>query len=208
MSRTYITFAAAFILSITVSGRALAQAWDTPTFLPPRLTEEIGAGLIDPEGADWGLVGFWRQPGPVGFGVRAGFVTGGDATFLVGTEFFAPVFPITDREPLAMLWTAGLGGAFGDHTEIRIPVGVTAGVLVPMGAGLALQPYAHPRAALDLHIVDDETTAKFRASLDLGADLVVGSQLRLRFAGTFFEREAWGISASWTGLRPVDVVGR
>lgn len=208
MSRTFIpSVGLAIVLVLGRAGPGAAQAWDNPSFQPPRVSHELGAAFVTPDDHDLGVVAFWRQPGSVGFGVRGGYVSGRDDAWLVGTEIFGALYPITANEPLAMMWTLGVGGAFGDRTEVSIPVGLSAGLLIPLGPGLSIEPYAHPRAALDL-LIDDDTESEFRVSLDLGADIALGDMLRLRVAGTFMDRPAWGIGLAWTGLRPVDVLGR
>jgi hypothetical protein len=184
---------------------ASAQAWDVPSFLGPQPVDEIGAAFINPEHSDWGLVGFWRQTGGLGLGVRAGFVDLGNvSSILVGADFFGQLLTPRAGSPLALAWTAGAGGTFmEDVTTVRIPLGLSGGLSLALGSGLTIQPYVHPRLGLDLLIVDDETETDTSVSVDVGADIGLGQSVRLRVAGSFVDTPAWGIGLSWLGGRGV-----
>lgn len=205
----YLSLPAMAILALAaLPVRAEAQGWDEPSFAPPRPAGEIGGAYIAPDHADWGITAYWRQPGSINLGVRAGYLTDGDNSVIsVGSEVLLPV-NLGGALPVDVAWVGGLGAGFSDgFTALRIPVGVSIGSAVPLGSGMELYPYVHPRLGVDFGITDDEFDSELNFLVDVGADLKVGDNLTVRIGRTLADGAAWGIGLSWVHLRPVSVRG-
>ena len=203
-----LTASAALLLCLP--GAAAAQAWDTPSFLAPAGGDDIGAYYVQPEGADWGVMGIWRQRGNLNLGARVGVVQpsfgGADLVWLVGGESWGTLVSAGAGLPVDAAWTLGFGASFGNGlTYARIPLGVTIGRWVDLG-GVAIQPYAHPRVGIDIFAPDEgdaETELAYLA--DVGIDVALGAALTVRAGISLGDGEAVGIGVAYRMLRPVEV---
>lgn len=201
-----LTASAALLLGLP--GATAAQAWDTPSFLAPAAGDDIGAYYVQPEGSDWGVVGIWRQRGNLNLGARVGVVqpSFGDLVWLVGGESWGTLLTAGAALPVDAAWTLGFGASFlNGLTYARIPVGVSIGRRLAVG-GVAVQPYAHPRVAVDIFAPDAgdaETELAYLA--DIGIDVALGTALTVRAGVSFGDREVVGIGVAYRMQRPVEV---
>lgn len=194
-----------------------AQAWDAPSFLAPRSLKEIGLSLIVPDDVDWGLVGYFRQPraieNTVNLSFRAGYLDlennddrDGGSAGLAGLDAYGLVMSTSEGDRADLAWSVGLGGTFGDDvSELRVPIGVTAGLGFSVASGLTLYPYVYPRVGIDLDLEGSDTDAETGLSIDIGTDIGLGRHILLRLAGTVINESAWGIGVAWVrgGTEPV-----
>lgn len=196
-------------LFLLLPAAARAQSWEIPAFFSPRLHDDIGAYLFDPEGGDLGLMGIWRQSGGINLGVRAGFGgVSGDRTVLVGAELYGMLVEPNAESVVAAAWLVGAGATFDGSTRLRIPAGVSLGARLDAG-GLAVTPYAYPRVSFDLVSYDvpdgEETDGEFNIDVDLGAELELGSSWLLRAAVTIGDGEAFGFGLAYRIPRGIAV---
>lgn len=200
----YVSSALTAVLLLAGAAPAAAQAWDVPSFFPPRPGEDVGLYLIDPSGSgDLGFAAIWRQEGNLNLGVRGG-LAGGDH-FSLGAEFHGPLDILGPGSPVLVSWILGLGATFNDVTMLRVPLGASVGLDINAGR-LQLMPYIHPRLAFDLFAFDvggeEETETEFNFEIDAGADLSLGPRFVLRVGATFGESEALGVGIAYrTGRR-------
>lgn len=190
MNAKTVMIAAATLL---VASGAQAQAWDAPSFLPPRPGDDIGVYLTQPDGSEFGLQGIWRQGGNLNLGVRIGYVDF-DVTdvFIAGAETWGPLMSAGADFPVDVSWTLGLGAAFGDFTVLSVPLGLTVGralVLSPV----TLQVYAHPRLALLASSAGNNTDTELDGFFDLGADIHLNEAWKVRLGFTLGGTDAFGI---------------
>lgn len=173
------------VLVFAMAAPAAAQNWETPTFFSPRPHDDIGVYLTKPESGDWGVQGIWRQSAGINLGVRGGI--GGhsdDRSILIGAELFGPI-SLEGTERLWLAWVTGIGASFNGVTQLRVPLGVSAGFSIGVEDGAVITPYVHPRAALDIATFetadgDDETDTDFDVDVDLGADLELAGRWIIR----------------------------
>ncbi len=190
---------------------ARAQSWEAPTFFAPRLSDDLGLYLYDPEGGDLGVMGMWRQTGRVNLGVRAGFGgVSGDRLLLVGAEVYGMIVEPDAERPLAVAWLVGAGATTDGRTVLRIPAGVSAGARIPAG-DMVFTPYVHPRISLDYITVDtggdggSASDTQFHLDADLGAELEIGAMWLLRAAFTIGDRQAFGLGLAYRIPRQIAV---
>lgn len=188
-----------------------AQAWDAPSFLSPRPGDDLGFYYVQPDRADWGLAGIWRQSGSIDLGLRAAIfkqkdVPGadGDIAFGVGSEFFGTLLRAGADFPLDVTWALGAGATFGDVTHFRIPAGVSVGRTLG-GPGIVIQPYVHPRVALDGFASDGNSETDFILLSDVGVDVGLTPSLKVRLGVTFGDDDALGLGAAFRMERGVEV---
>lgn len=204
--------AIALTLIGAVTGPVAAQAWDNPTFFAPRAHDDIGVYLVNPEFGDLGFAAIWRQSGNINLGVRGGM--GGDSdnrVWLLGAELYGPLQLATGM-PLLIAWNTGVGASFGDgFTAMRIPLGVSVGLDLPLGgAGVSILPYVHPRAVFDLVAVElangeEETDSEFDFDVDLGADVGIGERWILRGGVSLVNTTTFGFGIAYRIPRPISV---
>jgi hypothetical protein len=194
--------AALAALLLLGAGPAAAQSWDTPSFMSPRPADDIGVYSFRPDGGAWGFGAMWRQSGNVNLGVRAAIAgQEGARAVLVGAELSAPVrFPgALPGAPLAIAWTAGIGASMNGVTALSVPVGLTAGVTLPV-AGAIVVPYVHPRLAFGLlaeTIAGEEVTeTEFTVPVDVGADVQLGESIVLRIGFTLADVNTVGAAVA------------
>lgn len=201
------------VLCCVMSTPALAQAWNYPSFHHPHImAREFNFGVATAgRFAGTSLVFQWREGIAVGseFNVDVGIADPGSelsTRLLLGGGYAHRLMHAATGDPLDMLLTAGLYGAFGDGANLyRIPVGVTLGYRFDLEGDFAITPYTHPRVSIDMFDGDSEIGINF----DLGADFELSRQLSLRvsaiFGGGVFRgnSDGFGLSVAYKpgGLR-------
>lgn len=200
------TFVAAAALTLMGASGATAQVfWDAPSFMPPRPGEDIGVYLTDGDGTNFGVQGIWRQRGNLNLGVRGGFIDAETGSlFGVGAETWGGIVSAGPEFPVDANWTLGAGAVFGDGTLLTIPAGVTVGrtfVTTP----LTFQVYGHPRVALAIGSNNDNTETELEGLLDLGGDIHLGPDWKIRLGVTIGGYDALGIGAAYRFGRGVAV---
>lgn len=116
---------------------------------------------------------------------------------VVGFDAYGMLMSTSEGDRVDLAWSTGLGGTFGDHvTEVRVPIGITAGVGLTLAEGLTLYPYVYPRIGIDIDL-EGETEGDTGLTIDLGTDIGLGEHILLRLAGSVLDRPAWGIGLAW-----------
>jgi hypothetical protein len=176
------------------------QGWDVPSFLPPRPGDDLGVYVTNQ--GQWGIQGIWRSSG---LGVRGGYVsTGGSGALLIGAETFGRFIGTEGTFPVDVAFTLGGGATFASFTLIRVAAGASLGAVWPFG-GLTVQPYVHPRLALDLLARGDDLATRFPLLVDVGADLAMGEGLKIRIGASLTEDTAFGVGVAFQMARGVAV---
>lgn len=183
------------------AGQLQAQAWDVPSFLPPRPGDDIGIYISDV--GDFGLQGIWRQQGNLNLGLRIGYIdVGRDGAVVAAAESWG-LFMTADQElPVDVAWTLGAGAAFNGGTFLEIPVGLTIGRVIQADA-LTLQVYAHPRVALvfEPDAPEGREETDLEGLFDLGVDAVLNENLKLRLGATLGGTDAVGVGVAYRWTR-------
>ncbi|HUG40020.1 MAG TPA: hypothetical protein VMM12_06035 [Longimicrobiales bacterium] len=200
-AKTVLMVAAA----LGVASGASAQVWDAPSFLPPRPGEDVGVYVTWPDGANFGIQGIWRQHGNLNLGVRVGYLDRAiDGAFLVGAETWGGLVDAGRDFPVDVSWTLGAGATFGDFTVFSIPVGVSIGRALVLSP-LTFQLYGHPRLAVVVASAGNNTTTDLEGLIDLGADLHLNPDWKLRLGVTLGETDALGLGLAYRFGRGVAV---
>ena len=219
------TLTTAFLTVAALLGPAAAdagaQAWNYPSFQPPRIIDREYNFAVADGGAHTGtsFVFQWREgmtPGnqlSLDVGLADPDFTGNK--LLVGGQFAHQILLSSAQVPFDLLFTAGVNGAFGNGSLLRIPFGVSIGRRFPLEGGLAITPYVHPRLAVDVCSGCDRNGGNSTVGLDfdLGADFQFSPQFSLRFSALvsgsdYFSDnsgDAFGLSLAW---RPPGLVRR
>ena len=221
--RRRIALTAAVPLAVALVGPAAAsagaQAWNYPSFQPPRTVDREYNFALAYGGDDTGtsFLFQWREGMTLGnqlsldVGLADPDFTGNK--FFVGGQFARQLVLLNAQVPFDLLFTAGANGAFGSGSLVRIPVGVSVGRTFPLEGGLAITPYVHPRVAVDVCSSCDRDRSSVGLDFDLGVDFRFSPQFSLRFSALFsgsdyfFEDsgDAFGLSLAW---RPPGLVRR
>jgi hypothetical protein len=197
MMRSISFLVAVLVGACVVPSIAAAQTWDTPSFLSPLPNDDIGVYAARPDGGDWGFHAIWRQSGNVNLGARVGIVgPDGSRLVTVGGELSQQLPLFAPETGFLVSWTAGIGASFNGVTQLRVPVGVTAGLMLGQVGGVLVTPYVHPRVAFDLFAIDtpqgEETQTEFNFPVDIGADLNIGDGFVVRIGATLDDRTIFG----------------
>ena len=188
---------AILVLLAAGAGVVSAQETGTPVFKAPYRAfnaHEFGANLSFPEGADFGLEGFYTYGyNRFDIGLRGGIVTfdgplGEDETSVVlGASFRARVVEATQSFPLDGALTLGAGAIFGEGDDVvLIPVGISLGRRLQLeGSRVSFVPYVHPVLVPRLGGGDDEVDF----ALGLGVDVRFSEALDLRVSAGIGEVE-------------------
>lgn len=206
--------AAAGVLALLVAtaAGAGAQAWNYPSFQPPRVTpREYNFGIADGGDAGTSFLFQWREGVSardqlsLDVGLADPNCNSCDNMFLIGGQFGHQLTTANAQMPFDMLFTAGVNGAFGNGISlIRVPVGVSIGHRFPLEGGMAITPYAHPRLSFDF-CGDCADNSHVDLGFDVGANFDFSSQFALRVSAlfnggdyAFGNDNAFGISLAWT----------
>jgi len=207
--KTALRAAALLVVALgPAAATAGAQAWNYPAFQQPRVTpREYNFAVADAGDAGTTFVFQWRE----GVSLRdqlsldVGLASGDafDTQFLVGGQYAHQLATASAQVPFDFLFTAGVNGAFGDFSLLRIPVGVSLGRRFPLEGGLAITPYIHPRVALAI-CNDCVDNSNVNVEFDLGANFDFTPQFAMRFSLLFTGSDyvsddtAFGLSLAWT----------
>ena len=119
----------------------------------------------------------------------------------------------TREQPLDLLLTAGAGVSLASgRTGIRLPIGVSMGHTFELEDNMAVTPFVHPRASIDLC---SSCSARGRSQTDVSLNFDVGAsfdfnrrlsaRVAVLFSGTdqFGAGDAFSVGFTWTpdGLR-------
>lgn len=150
-----------FTIALLVSASALsaarvdAQAYNYPSLQTPQAsTRDYTAALVG--GAGTTLLFQWREGMQQGlhWQLDAGIADPKgptDPLAFVGGGFGKELLRATADQPLDLLLTGGVGATFGgNNTLFRVPVGVSVGHRFALENDMAITPYVHPRASLDV----------------------------------------------------------
>ena len=190
---------------------ASAQAWHYPTLQLPEISTRDFTVLVA-GGGDYGtdVVGQWREgfsPDAM-FNLDVGLATPGSTTlFLAGAGVGYRFLTANAETPVDILGTAGIYGAFGSGSELRIPFGVVAGHRFPLSGStgaLALTPFVSPRLSIDVCASDcNGEGTDLKVNFDIGTGLDITSSFGLRAAltvggvGPGDSRTSFGIGATY-----------
>jgi hypothetical protein len=179
---------------------ATAQVpWESPQLLAPGSPAGLGAYIVD-----WGLgpgdgVGVllaWRgRAAPGGIGLRAGAARGldDDVIFAGGADISLPVLSASPEFPLDVIWTSGVGAAYGTYLQVGVPLGFSAGRAVGSET-IWFNPYLSTRAVFEGIFGDEAPEEDFQLGLaiDIGADVSFdrGRDFVLRIAAALGDRHA------------------
>jgi len=209
--------AALLVCAVAPLETAGAQAYNYPSMQTPRAsTRDYTAGIVG--GAGTSFLFQWREGAGKGlhWQLDAGFADpegGVDPLLFVGGSLGKELTRATSEQPLDVLFTAGVGAAFGgNQTVFRIPVGVSVGHTFELEQNMALTPFVHPRLSVDACGScgkDKDSRTNLSANFDVGAHWQVNRQFGVRvsagFSGSDLVRtdETVAIGFNWTpaGLR-------
>ena len=217
LSRRSGSLVAAGAASLLAASALGAQAWNHPTFQPPRIAErEFNFAVANAGDAGTSVLFQWRH----GVGARtqlsldAGFAEpeGNDANtyVLLGGQLGYQITTARADMPLDLMFTGGVYAALGDVSLVRAPVGVALGHRFPLEGTLAITPYAHPRLSIDFCSdcgLDGDSDTDLGVNVDLGAEFEFNRQLAMRLSATLSGSDwlgnsnAFGISLAWTPAR-------
>lgn len=171
------------------------SVWDSPSFMGPHPGSDLGAYLVDGEGADFGIHGIWRMDQSFNLGIRVGYLdTPGDGVLLFGAETWGNIHEANESFPLDLAWTAGAGAWLNGSTVVSVPVGVSLGRTVDIDNSVSLQIYGHPRLGLVLfENVNDDLELDLEGQFDIGTDIYLSPDLTLRVGASLGNFDALGI---------------
>ena len=204
--RTTVAFTlGALVAAVTVSERADAQASNYPSMQVPNASTRDYTAAVS-SGAGTTALFQWRE----GWAPRrhwqldAGLIDrkGSDnLSLFVGAGIGQELANASGDQPLDLLFTAGAGAAFGGgSTVVRLPVGVSIGHTFDLEQGVALTPFVHPRASLDVASGkggDSGSRSEVSLNFDLGVNLQVNRQFAVRAAAAFTGSELAGAQDSF-----------
>lgn len=191
----------------TVSASAAsAQAWEYPSFQQPRVTgREYNFGLADGDQLGGTTLLFqWREGygGSGQLGLDVGYADSDpvDGAFFFGGNYGHQLMRSTADTPIDLLLTVGANAAFADNFRLfRVPIGASIGRRFPLEGGLAITPYVHPRASIDIADVEGlDSESEVNINFDLGGSFEFSRSLALRLSATLGEDEAVGVSLAFT----------
>lgn len=188
------------VLLLATAQAASAQAWDSPSFMPPQEAGSLGLYAVDPQGGEWGVMALWRRAGATTtLGLRAGVFDFDDARVTVGADLGRRLITAGPDLPVDLTGTLGIGAAFGDGTFARVPVGLSVGRRFN-AENWAFVPYVHPRVGLDL-VTNGDSDSDISFTTDLGADFYLGQSVLLRFGIALGDHRTVGFGVGVTGPR-------
>ncbi len=200
------------LAAVVIAPSSHAQAFNYPSLqLPTASMRDYTAALTG--GAGTTVVFQWREGwGPrkhlqldLGLADRKGSET---LLLLVGGSLGRELVRATGEQPLDMLFTVGVGAAFGSgESLIRVPVGISIGHSFELDQGMSLTPYVHPRASMDLCGSCGKrggNRSELSLNFDLGVNFQVNREFALRVAGSFSgsdllgTEDTFGVGFNWT----------
>lgn len=200
------------VLLVLAAAPARAQSFDAPSFQTPFRESGFGAYALSPSADEYGGMAILRRSGTrVDLGLRAGvFDRTTDSRYFAGVEVKRGAEP-ADATGTEIAMVTGFGvGWIPDRDEMRLrfPLGFTWGARHEAGS-LAYVPYVHPRALLDVDLVqspadrpdeDWDSDVNLGFDLDLGFDLEIRRAVALRFAATLGTDDVVGVGVAFRGF--------
>lgn len=204
--KRFVLVLVGFVLLGVPAGLA-GQAWETPSFLPPRPGNDVGLYLTSGDGSDLGFAGLWRS-GNLGLRVDIFDLNPGTRVGL-GAETHGPLLAAGPDFPVDVAWTAAGGVTLGNGlTQLWIPVGVSIGRTFQLEQ-IAVQPYLQPRIGLSVASFTvagtTVTNTDLHAIVDFGADIYLNKDWTFRVAFGIGDYSALGIGAAYHLRRGVSV---
>lgn len=190
------------LLSVGLTGSAVAQVTGLPTFDAPYRAftrHEFGGTLSFPNGGGTGLEGQYRfgyQTFDVG--LRGGlFLPGGglDNVFLIGVSARDRVVTHSQDFPLDGAVVLGLGGNFVSGANVvYIPAGLSLGRRIDIkDSPVSVVPYAEPTVFL----ASGAGTTEFHFALGFGGDFRLSKAFDARVSVGLGDIEGVSFSAVW-----------
>ena len=208
------------MLAVAFPGAAGAQFYSYPSFQAPRVAlREYNFAAANGGDAGTTLVFQWRERTNEGSQLQldAGLADprprSANGRLIIGGSYGRRLNSATDDFPLDLMFTTGVGGAFGDgNSFLRVPVGLSVGHRFVLDGAVAVTPYAHPRLAIDYCSRcggGGRRDTNLGVDVDLGVSVEFSPSIALRastlLAGSdFYGRDdGFGISLAWSprGLR-------
>ncbi len=160
-----------------------AQFHSYPAFQPPQIADrEFNFAVADGGRSGTSLVVQWREGVSPASELRldAGIADpegrGASSRLILGGSWGYQLHRGSSDVPLAIQFTAGLGGSFGDgQSLLRIPVGLSVGHRFELDGGVSVMPFAHPRLSLD---TCNACGRNGRRDTDMGVDVDLGVDVR------------------------------
>jgi hypothetical protein len=199
--------AAALLLPLSFLSSEAEGQLSYPAFQVPQIVErEFNFALAD-AGRATSLVFQWREG--ISARTQLSFDAGlsdvsrpdDNVYLLLGGQFAYQMNRPTPEAPIDMLFTAGVFTRLGEDpgSAMSVPFGVAVGYRLVLSGDIAITPYVHPRASVDMFNNDSELNLNF----DFGASFDLSSELAVRIAGTIGDADGFGLSVAWrpVGLR-------
>jgi hypothetical protein len=177
------------LLMLTAPSAALAQIpWESPQLLRPGSPAGLSILYVDygldPLGGRGAALIFRSKTAPAGFALRVSAAhgagdhlnfAGGNVNLAAGFDVSDPLLKASGQFPLDVIWTWGIGGSYGEHVQIALPVGLAAARTGPARTQ-KFYPYASARAVAEGRIGSSGTDNNLSLGLavDVGADLILG----------------------------------
>lgn len=202
------------LVTLAVGAPAIgeAQAFNYPSLQTPQAsTRDYTAALVG--GAGTTLLFQWREGASRGmhWQLDAGLADPkgpADPLLFVGGGLGKELTRATAEQPLDVMLTAGAGAAFGgNNTLLRIPVGVSVGHRFELDQGMAITPYVHPRASIDVCSrcgFDRDGRSTISLNFDAGAFWQVNRSFGIvtaaSFSGSdaFADDDTFAVGVRWT----------
>ncbi len=189
-----------------------AQAFNYPSMQTPRAsTRDYTGGIVG--GAGTSFLFQWREGAGAGlhWQLDAGFADPKgrvDPLLFFGGGLGKELARARADQPLDVLFTAGVGAAFGGNATIfRVPLGVSVGHTFDLDQGMSLTPFVHPRLSVDACGScgpRDDSRTNLSANFDIGGHWQVNRQFGVRVAASFSGSDLVGtdetvaIGFNWT----------
>lgn len=195
-----------------------AQFHAYPSFQAPWVSARDHTFAIADGGRDaTSLLYQWRGSGSarshlqLDVGVADGF-RDDDLRLVLGGGFAQQVHRADNDFPLDMVFTAGVGGSFGDGGSLmRVPFGLSLGHTFDLDSPVALTPYVHPRISIDYcsRCGPRDEDDRRDGDTDIGVEMDIGVDARLTRAmairasvvlgsNAFVGGDAFGIALVWS----------
>jgi hypothetical protein len=169
---------------------AAAQVpWDSPQLLAPGAPRGLSVLFVDyglrPDDGTGVMLGYRTREAPAGIGARLATTLPVDSVRVsVGVDVAMPLFEHSATFPLDVLWTTGIGGAWGRYGSVGVPIGFAAGRTLA-GDNIWFNPYVSTRVVLETHFGGRRPDEQFAMAVaaDVGADVAFDQRRRVVLRG-------------------------
>ena len=185
---------------LCAAGVSAVQAqvkWDSPFLAAPRPKPGFGIYLVDLDVGGVGAMVTW-QPTPTSWSLRGGLAESprNDIAAILGADVSGPITRSSSQMPLDIDWVLGIGAGIAEDVVVSVPAGVSLGHTF-QGDGASFTPYATPRVILDGWFGSPGDNLFLGFAVDLGLDLQLQGNWRIRFGGSIGDREAIAIGVAF-----------